>query len=126
MHALRPDRRLRVALWASVALNAGGVVVFAPLAVGRASALMPVAVSPFLAGQVTAVIALFGGVYAWLALQSRVHRPLLVVGGLGKLGFCCVAVAYAAAGVVPARVALSALPDLVLGAVFLAAARTVE
>lgn len=110
---------VRAALWISVAVNALGVVVFAPLAVGRPSPLLPVALSPFLAGQVGFVIALFGGVYFWLARQPTIHRPLLVVGGLGKLGFFGLAVAYAVAGVVPAHVALSAIPDLVLGAVFL-------
>lgn len=114
-----PDRHLRAALWASVALNALGVVVFAPLAVGRTSVLLPVPASPFLAGQIGFVIALFGGVYLWLTRQPVIPRPLLVVGGLGKLGFFALAVAYAVFGEVPVRVAISALPDLVLGAVFL-------
>jgi hypothetical protein len=120
---VQPNRVLRSALWASVAINTLGVVVFAPLAVGRPSPLLPVPLSPFLAGQVGFVIALFGGVYFWLARQPRIHRPLLVVGGLGKLGFFSLAVAYAIAGVVPIQVAVSALPDLVLGALFLWAAR---
>lgn len=119
----RANRVLRAALWASVAVNAIGVVVFAPLALGRPSPLLPVPLSPFLAGQVGFVIALFGGVYFWLARQPTVHRPLLVVGGLGKLGFFSLAVAYAVAGVIPAQVALSAVPDLLLGALFLWAAR---
>jgi hypothetical protein len=120
---VRSNRILRGALWASVALNALGVVVFAPLAVGRPSPLLPVPLSPFLAGQVGFVIALFGGVYVWLARQPIIHRPLLVVGGLGKLGFFGLAVAYAVAGVVPVHVAVSALPDLVLGTLFLWAVR---
>lgn len=121
---MRTDRIVRGALWASVGLNALGVCVFAPLAVGRASPLLPIAATPFLAAQVGFVIALFGGVYAWLACQPAVHRPLLVVGGLGKLGFFGLAVAYAIAGHVPVRVAISALPDLALACVFLWAART--
>lgn len=123
---MRPDRVLRSALFASVALNALGVVVFAPLAVGRPSPLLPVPLSPFLAGQLGFVIALFGGVYLWLARQPVIHRPLLVVGGLGKLGFFGLAVAYAVAGVVPVQVAVSALPELVLGALFLWAVRAAD
>ena len=69
------------------------------------------------------VIALFGGVYYWLARQPTVHLPVLVVGGLGKLGFFALAVVYAVAGVVPAQVAVSALPHLVLGALILWAVR---
>lgn len=114
---------LRRALWASVALNALGVAVFAPLALGRTSPLLPVPMSPFLAGQLAWVIALFGGVYLWMARQPDITRPLLTVGGLGKLGFFALAVVYAIAGEVPSRVAVSALPDLVLGGVFLWAAR---
>lgn len=117
------DKVLRSALWVSVALNAVGVVVFAPLAIGRPSLLLPVALSPFLAGQFLFVIALFGGVYFWLARQPSIHRPLLVVGGLGKLGFFFVSVMYAVGGVVPVQVAVSALPDLVLGTCFLWAMR---
>lgn len=120
---MRPDPLLRAALWASVALNALGVVVFAPLAVGRASPLLPASPSPFLAGQLGFVIALFGGVYLWLARQPTVHRPLLVVGGLGKVGFFALSAAYAVAGVVPPQVALGAVADLVLGGLFLRAAR---
>jgi hypothetical protein len=119
----RANPVLRAALWVSVAINTIGVVVFAPLAVGRPSPLLPVPLSPFLAGQVGFVIALFGGVYFWLVRQPIVHRPLLVVGGLGKIGFFGLAVAYAVAGVIPTRVALSAVPDLLLGAVFLWAVR---
>jgi len=114
---------LRAALWASVALNALGVIVFAPLAIGRASPLLPVPLSPFLAAQVGWVIALFGGAYFWLARRPTISRPLVVVGGLGKLGFFAIAVAYAVGDVVPGSVAVSALPDLVLGAIFLWAVR---
>lgn len=117
------DRLLRGALWAAVALNALGALVFAPLAVGRPSPLLPVQPSPFLAGQVGLVIGLFGGVYLWLARRATIDRPVLIVGGLGKVGFFALAVAYAVAGEIPTAVAASALPDLVLGAIFLRAAR---
>lgn len=116
-------RVLRLALWASAAINALGVSVFAPLALGRTSPLLPVPPSPFLAGQVTLVIALFGAVYFWLARQPTPHRPLVLVGGVGKIGFFSLSVAYAAAGVVPLHVAIHALPDLLLGATFLWAVR---
>lgn len=85
--------------------------------------VLPIPLSPFLAGQLGFVIALFGGVYLWLARQPIVNRPLLVVGGLGKLGFFALAVAYSISGDVPAQVAINALPDLALGALFLRSAR---
>lgn len=114
-----PDRRLRVALWSSVVLNALGVLVFAPATVGRVSPLLPIPAPPFFAAQVGFVIALFGGVYLWLVLQPRIPRPLVVVGGLGKLGFFVLTVVYALAGEVPPAMALQATPDLILAVVFL-------
>ncbi len=113
------DRILRSALWASVALNALGVVVFALPALGFASPLLPVAVPPFFAAQIGYTIALFGGVYAWLALQPQFNRALVVVGGLGKLGFFALTVAYGIAGAVPLGMVLNALPDLAFAAIFL-------
>ena len=113
------DRVLRVALWISVAVNTIGVVVFAPLILGRPSAMLPVAPSPFLAAQIAWVIALFGGVYFWLARQAAPNRALVIVGGIGKLGFFAISVIAAATAVVPAAVAVNAVPDLLLGGVFL-------
>lgn len=118
------DRHLRAALWFSVALNALGVAVFLPMATGGQSPLLPVTASPFLAANTALTIALFGGVYAWLALQPQLNRALVVVGGLGKLGFFALAVTYAAVGVVPVRMAVNATPDLILAVIFLWWART--
>jgi hypothetical protein len=113
------DRVIRVALWASVALNALGVWVFAPAAIGLPAAMLPIPAPRFYAAQVAVTIGLFGCVYAWLALQDRINRPLLVVGGLGKLGFFALAVIYWAAGDLPAHSVPEAAPDLVLAIIFL-------
>jgi len=113
------DRILRGALWATAALNVVGAVVFALPALGRSSPLLPMAVPPYFAAQIGFTIALFAGVYAWLALQPTFHRPLVVVGGLGKLGFFTVTAAYALAGEVPVGMALNATPDLVFAGIFL-------
>jgi hypothetical protein len=113
------DRFMRGALWATVALNLLGVFVFAPPAVGYPSALMPLAAPPYYAAQVAFTIALFGGVYAWLACQRHINRPLVIVGALGKLGFFLLAVAYWLAGDLSADVVPKAAPDLVLAGIFL-------
>lgn len=118
------DRLVRAALWFSVALNTLGVAVFLPMALGGTSPLLPVAASPFLAANTAVTIGLFGGVYAWLALQPQFNRALMIVGGLGKLGFFALAVTYAVVGVVPMRMALNATPDLILAGIFLWWART--
>ncbi len=113
------DRVLRIALWATVALNAFGVYVFTPLALGRPSPLLPLAVPRFFAAQIGFTIALFGCVYAWLALQPRIDRALVVVGALGKLGFFALTVVYCVVADVPASMAMNATPDLVFAAIFL-------
>jgi hypothetical protein len=118
------DRIIRAALWASVALNTLGVVVFGLPALGHATPLLPVEVPPFFAAQIAFTIALFGGVYAWLARRPRIDRPLVIVGGLGKLGFFTLSVLYAITGTIPAAMAVNATPDLVFAAMFLWWART--
>ena len=110
---------IRSALWISVALNLLGVAVFLPAAMGRESALLPIPGPPFYVAQVVLVIGLFCGVYAWLALQPVINRPLLVVGALGKLGFFASTVIYWARGDLPVAVVPQSSPDLVLATVFL-------
>jgi len=116
---MSPDRIIRTALWATVALNTLGVVVFSLPALGHSTPLLPVAVPPFFAAQIAFTIALFGGVYAWLALRPTIDRALVVVGGLGKLGFFALTVAYALAGEIPTAMAVNALPDLAFAGIFL-------
>jgi hypothetical protein len=113
------DRVIRTALWTSVALNLLGVALFAPPALGFTSQLMTIAAPRFWVAQVGLTIALFAGVYAWLAMQREIDRPLLLVGALGKLAFFGLVVAYWLAGDLPARTVPQAAPDLVLGSVFL-------
>jgi len=126
MTTISRDRVIRSALWASVVLNALGVIVFLPPALGHPSPLLPIAVPRFFAAQLGFTIALFGGVYVWLALQSRLNRALVAVGGFGKLGFFALTALYAFVGDVPGSMAVNATPDLVLGTVFLWWARTAD
>lgn len=110
---------IRGALWGTVALNLLGVAVFLPAAMGRPSALLPIAGPPYYIAQVALVIGLFCGVYAWLACQRTINRPLLIVGALGKLGFFLLAVVYAATGDIPSKVASQSSPDLLFAIIFL-------
>lgn len=116
---MTPDRVIRVALWASVALNLLGIAVFMPAALGRPAPLLPLHAPPFYAAQIGFTIALFGGVYAWLARLAQINRALVVVGALGKLGFFLLFVVYAALAQVPWSAVAHATPDLVLAAIFL-------
>jgi hypothetical protein len=110
---------LRTALWCSVPLNLLGVIVFGSVAIGRPVMPLPLAAPPFYAAQIALIIGLFGAVYAWLALQPIVNRPLLLVGAIGKIGFFALFVAYWLVGDLPGLAVAQAAPDLGLGAVFL-------
>jgi hypothetical protein len=113
------DRVMRGALWAAVLLNLIGVAVFLPPALGFAADRLPIPAPPFYAAQVAVTIALFGGVYGWLARQPQIDRPLVVVGALGKLAFFALAVAYWLAGDLPGTAVPQAAPDFLLAAIFL-------
>jgi hypothetical protein len=112
------ERAVRISLWTAVIVNVFGTIVFGAAAVGHASALIPIPIPPFYAAQLAWVIGLFAGVYAWLATHPQLSLSLLLVGGLGKLGFFALFVVYGLAGSVPWTAVASALPDLILGAVF--------
>jgi hypothetical protein len=118
-HDRSRTRVIRMALWASVGLNLLGMAVFLPAALGAPSALLPIPAPRFYAAQVGLTIALFCGVYAWLARQAEISRPLVVVGALRKLGFFGLFVAYWAAGDLPPAAVAQATPDLILGSIFL-------
>lgn len=110
---------IRSALWATVALNLLGVAAFGPAALGLPAPLLPIPVPRFYAAQVAVTIAIFGGVYAWLARRPEIDRPLLMVGALGKLCFFALFVAYWVVGDIPLRAVLQATPDLAFAAIFL-------
>ncbi len=116
---MSPDRIVRSALWISVPINALGVLVFMPIALGYPSPLLPIAAPRFFAAQIGFVIALFLVVYARQAVHPRLNRDLVAVGGYGKLGFFALTAAYAIVGDVPMSMAMNATPDLILGGVFL-------
>jgi hypothetical protein len=76
------------ALWTAAVLNLVGVLVFAPAALGFAPDLLPIRAPRFYAAQVGFTIALFGGLYAWLARQPQIDRALVAVGAWGSWAFC--------------------------------------
>jgi len=112
------DRLLRIALWASVPLNLLGAALFVGASAGRPSPLLPLPVPPFYAAQMALVIGVFSGVYAWLALQPVIFRPLLLVATVGKLGFFSLFVLFWILGDLTFPSVLRASPDLFLGLVF--------
>ncbi|MFN0099017.1 MAG: hypothetical protein ACKVS7_10115 [Gemmatimonadaceae bacterium] len=113
------DRIIRTALWSAVAFNLLGVAVFLPATLGRAAPMIPIEAPPYFAAQICFTIALFGGVYAWLARQSRIPRSLVVTGGIGKLGFFSLNIVYWMSGDLPFSSVWQSAPDAAFAGVFL-------
>jgi hypothetical protein len=118
-HGLVRDNILRRALWASVPFNVGGglVIAFPSSAVGRLAGLPPDVPAVYRFALALFVL-LFGGVYAWLAMQPRFDRPMVALGALGKGGFFALMLALWFAGDASGRATLAATGDLGFAAVF--------
>ena len=113
------DRIMRTALWAAFVLNSIGLVVFVPPAIGFTGLGLPLAAPRYYLAQVAFKIAMFGGVYAWLATRPTIDRPLVALGAIGKVGFFVLALIYALVGDLPMSAIPQAAPDLVFAAIFL-------
>lgn len=112
------DHLMRRALWASVAFNLGGALLFAfPASLGRLAGL-PGSVPHVYSASLAFMVALFGGSYAWLARQPRIDRPLVAFAALGKTGFFAVVFVCWLLGEAPARGVLAATGDVAFAAIF--------
>ena len=65
------------------------------------------------------VLALFAGMYAWMAAQSTVVRPLLWLGVIGKGGAFATMLLLYAAGKVSVTTAMMLLGDAILAVIWL-------
>jgi hypothetical protein len=104
---------MRRALWATAMFNLGGAFLFAfpasPLGqLAGLPAQVPVSYRAILA----TFPVLFGGMYAWLALQPVIHRPLVAFSAIGKATVFAVVVALCLIGETPIRALLAASGDL--------------
>jgi hypothetical protein len=61
---------------------------------------------------------LFGGSYAWLALQARMDRPLVALAAIGKASFFVLIFVLWLAGEASGRGVLAASGDMILAAIF--------
>jgi len=114
------DDLLRRALWLTAVANTVVAFVFAfPASLGRPVDLpadVPILYSLF-AGL---FVLLFGGAYAWLALQPRIHRPLVAFAAFGKTGAVLVVLVSWLVGAASTRLLALISGDLVLAGVFVA------
>ena len=107
---------VRMSLWISFPLNLGAAYMFAfPSSWPGQMLELPQTVNPIYAGLCALMVALFGFVYAWLALQPNVNQPLLVVGALGKTGVFFLCAGLWLAGAASSLLVGAASIDLMLG-----------
>jgi hypothetical protein len=111
---------LRPALWTAAFFNLVGAFAFAFPAstMGRFAGLPPDAPAAYRA--MTALfILLFGGAYAWLALQPIINRPFVAFGAIGKIAAFLTVVLLWRGGAVPASGVLAIVGDLLLALLFI-------
>lgn len=115
---MQSDRFIRNVLWVSVGFNLLGAMAFLfPETVGQLSAL-PLPVPRLFTWLLASMVLLFGGMYAWLAMQLEINRPLLTIGAICKgLVFCVFSVCWLLDDV-PFLSVVGASGDLVLAGIF--------
>jgi len=93
------DTAVRYSLWLSAPLNVIVGFGFADPSGWVGSLIgLPTQTHPFFAWFGGAMVAIFGFVYAWLALQPTILKPMLFVGASGKLAAVAICVALYAQG----------------------------
>lgn len=114
------DRVLRSALWISVPFNglAAILLLFPDSFAGQLAGLPAEPVPLFYRATLAFFVAMFGGLYAWIALQPKIPRALIGFSALGKAGVFVLVAIFVLCELAPPRAVLTALGDGVLAAVF--------
>jgi len=116
---MNPETFIRRVLWASVAFNLGGAMLFAfPASALGQFAGLPAPVPPLYSTLLALFVLLFGGAYAWLACQAQIDRPLIAFGAIGKASAFALICAFWIAGDAPIRGVLAAAGDLIFAGLF--------
>lgn len=112
------DRRMRLVLWISAAFNFAVALMFVfPDLAGEAMA-MPGPVPRIYTILLAVFVGLFGGAYAWLAMQRQIDRPMVALGAIGKTAVVVVIVAFFMAGDFSAAGAALSLGDVLFAGLF--------
>ena len=119
MKGLNRDKVMRAALWGSVPYNLGAAVVSAfPNSALAQLQGFPAPVHPIYGALLAVFALLFGGAYAWLAMQPAINRPLVFLSAAGKLAVFSVVVFFWLSSTVSWRLVLASSGDLLFGAIF--------
>jgi len=111
---------IRRILWISAVFNLGGSVLFAfPASALGQFAGLPAEVPVLYRAFVTVFVLLFGGMYAWLAMQAVIHRPMVAFAAIGKSSAFVLMCALWLAGEATLRSVQVITGDLLLAAAYL-------
>jgi hypothetical protein len=109
----------RRVLWTSAVFNLGGGLLFAfPSSQPSQLAGLPTPVPAVYSTLLALFVILFGGAYAWLALQPTIDRPLVAFAAIGKTGAFCIALVLWLVGEAPLRSVFAVSGDLVFAGLF--------
>lgn len=107
-------RFIKITLWAAAAMTLLGAYIFAfPQSSLSAHYKLPADVPTLYSALVGLILVVFGLMYAWMALQSQIVRPLLYVGAFGKGGAFTLGVGLWLSGSVPVDIVLLLSGDAV-------------
>ena len=114
------DRLIRPVFWLSAVFNLGAAFLFAFPATPLGQWIgLPSPVPVVYSGLVALFVALFGGMYAWLAMQAVLPRPMVALAAIGKTLAFLLATILWFAGEVSGRLAQLSVGDLLLAAIYL-------
>jgi hypothetical protein len=109
---------MRIALGMGACFSGGAaLLLLLPASLGQIAQL-PQAGSVFYTWFLVMFVGLFGGAYAWLAVQAEIDRPLVVLAIIGKIGAFVVVLASWLIGEVSWLVVVFTSGDLLFVAVF--------
>jgi hypothetical protein len=113
------DAFIRRALWLSVPFNVAGAILFAfPSSCLSQYFGLPTPVPALYSTVLAFNILLAGGMYACIARQPKIDRPLVKLAVIGKTGFFLFMVVFWLLGHVPGQAVLAASGDLAFGVIF--------
>jgi hypothetical protein len=115
------DVVMRRVLWVAAIFNLGAAAMFAfpSLPPGQLIGL-PMSVPGIYRALLAFLVAMFGVVYAWLAMQPIIDRPLVAFSAFGKTGVFIIVLIFWLAGNAPGMGVLTGGGDLFFAAVFFA------
>jgi hypothetical protein len=112
---------MRRALLATAAMNLVGALTFTPWGdTLRAFVGMPAGAHPVYLVTIASFVLIFGIAYLWTGLRGHADPLFIAVAAAGKLAFFGVLAGFWLAGELPLLAPLTALGDLVFGAMFVA------